>query len=116
MAEAFLNYTYSNSYDAYSAGTEPTQLNPIVIQVMAELEIDISEKKTKSIDEFKDIEFDIAVTVCDNASKNCPFFPALKHIHQGFPDPSALTGTNEEIYSETKRIRDQIRDWIEKTF
>ncbi len=115
MAEAFINNVYRD-YKAYSAGTEPSTLNPYVVTVMAELGIDISGNRSKSVKEFAGKTFDYVVTVCDHAKETCPFFPGRKHIHKGFEDPSSITGTEKEILNKIRDIRDEIRDWIAKTF
>jgi arsenate reductase len=115
MTEGILNTIQNKQYIAYSAGTTPTTVNPYAITVMNEIGIDISSHQSKSNDEFKDETFDIVVTVCDHAKTVCPFFPGAKTtIHHSFPDPSELKGTEEEILSGTRRIRDQITKWIEQ--
>ena len=117
MAESLLRVFYGTHYDAYSAGTEPSGVNPFAIKVMAELGIDISTHHSKHIENFRGKEFDYVVTVCDHAKETCPFFPGGKiFLHQGFEDPSTSTGTEEEVLTCFRRVRDGIRDWIEKTF
>ena len=117
MAESLLRSLYGTHYDAFSAGTEPLGVNPIAIKVMAELGIDISAYHSKHIENFRGKEFDYVVTVCDHAKETCPFFPGGKiFLHQGFEDPSTSTGTEEEVLTCFRRVRDGIRDWIEKTF
>jgi arsenate reductase len=114
MVEGLLRDMFGDRYEAYSAGTEPTTLNPYAIKVMAEIGIDISKHRTKSINEFSRSKFDIVITVCDQAKSICPFFPdAKKNIHQSFQDPSVLTGTEDEILLSVRRIRVQIKEWIE---
>lgn len=115
MAEAFVNNVCSD-FKAYSAGIEPTSVNPYVVMVMAELGIDISKNRSKSVKEFAGETFDYVVTVCDHAKETCPFFPGGKHIHKGFEDPSSVTGTEEEILAKVRYIRNEIRDWVVKTF
>lgn len=75
VAEAFLNKLYGDKYKAYSAWIEPREINPYVVKAMAEIGIDISKQRSKSIKEFWGQNFDYVVTVCDNAKENCPFFP-----------------------------------------
>lgn len=117
MAEGFINSFYSDRYEAYSAGTEPTKVNPYAIKVMAELGIDISNHQVKSVYDFLGQEFEYVVTVCDHAKQTCPFFPGGKnYLHQGFADPSQFHGTEEEIIAGFRRVRDEIKVWIEKTF
>lgn len=115
MAEAFVNNVCSD-FKAYSAGIEPTSVNPYVVMVMAELGIDISKNRSKNVKEFAGETFDYVVTVCDHAKETCPFFPGGKHIHKGFEDPSSVTGTEEEVLAKIRDIRDEIRDWVAKTF
>jgi arsenate reductase len=117
MAEGILNTLYGNQYDAYSAGTEPSNLNPYAVKVMAEIDIDISKNRSKSVEEFIDKEFDFIITVCDQAKEACPFFSGgKKYIHKSFEDPSKLKGTEDIILADVRKIRDQIKDWIEIQF
>ena len=78
MAEGLLNHLYESGYEAYSAGTRPSIVNPFAIKAMAEIGIDISGRRSKGIDEFKDMNFDCVVTVCDHAKETCPFSLELK--------------------------------------
>jgi arsenate reductase len=119
MAEAFLNSLAGDRFEAHSAGLEPGVLNPLVVEVMKEMGIDISQKQTKSaFDLFKKGElFSYVVTVCDAASAEmCPIFPGLvtKTIHWSFEDPSAFTGTHEERLEQTRKVRDAIKRKIEE--
>ena len=108
---------YEDKYEAYSAGIEPAKVNPYAIKAMAEVGIDISKHRSKSIEEFRGKNFDYVVTVCDHAKEACPFFPRGKFSsHKGFMDPSEFKGTTDEKLSKIRRVRDQIRDWIGKTF
>lgn len=117
MAEGFLNDLYGDRYEAYSAGIEPTEVNPYAIKAMAEINVDISKQRSKSIEEFRRNNFEYVVTVCDHAKEACPFFPGGKKLlHKGFKDPSEFRGTEYEILAEFRRVRDEIKDWIEKTF
>ncbi|WP_455277633.1 arsenate reductase ArsC [[Eubacterium] cellulosolvens] len=117
MAEGLLNALYKDRYEAYSAGTEPSSLNPYAVKAMAEIDIDISNNRTKSVEEFKDKEFDFVITVCDQAKEACPFFPGGKeYIHKNFEDPSKLVGTEDAILLNVRRIRDQIREWLKIQF
>ena len=116
MAEAFLNKLCGDKYEAKSAGITPTGLNPYVVKVMAEIGIDLSTHRSKSILEFQGKTFDYVVTVCDSARENCPFFPGEIEIDKSFPDPSAFTGTEEEILRKVRVLRDEIKNWVESTF
>jgi len=116
MAEALLRTLYGNYYEAYSAGIEPTSVNPYAVEVMKELGIDLSTHRSKSIEEFQGMIFDVVVTVCDNAKEACPFFPGKKVIHKGFDDPAILNGLIEDTLDVFRRVRDEMKDWIKKTF
>ncbi len=117
MAEGYMNTRYGDRFEAFSGGTEVTKVHPVAITVMKEIGIDISSHRSKLIDEFYHTPIDIVMTVCDSAKGFCPFFPG-KHeeIHFSFPDPSGLTGTDEEIHAGFREIRDAIRSWIDPTF
>ena len=113
MAEAFLNHFGAQKFQAESAGLEPGTLNPIVVKTMAEIGIDISGNKTKSVADFLKHGriYDYVVTVCDESSaERCPAVPgAAKRLHWSFPDPSALSGSEEQKTVRTREIRDQIQ-------
>jgi len=117
MAEAFLKDICGDHFEAHSAGLEPGTLNPIAVEAMREVGIDISHKGTQSVfDVFKSGElFAYVITVCDETSaERCPIFPGVTtRLHWSFPDPAALTGTREERLAGTREIRDQIRERIE---
>ena len=81
---------------------------------MAERGVDISQQRSKGVDELAGIEFDYVVSVCDNASRHCPAFPGgTKVVHKGFEDPSEITGTDEEVMAKFGRIRDEMKSFIE---
>lgn len=116
IAEGFLNSMFGSKYQAFSAGLEKTRVNPYAVEVMKELGIDLSKHNSKTINEFSDEEFDIVVTVCDNARENCPYFPGKKVIHKSFKDPSEFEGNivdNLKVFRET---RDEIKKWITSEF
>ena len=117
MAEALLNKLYEDRYKAFSAGTDPTQIDPLVVSVMREIGIDVSNNQSKSLDIFKDTNFDYAITLCDQAKESCPYFSGGRsQLHRSFPDPSAFEGKSEDVINQYRRIRDEIKDWIEKEF
>ena len=117
MAEGLLRDRYGERYEVHSAGTNPGGVNPFAIEVMDEMGIDISGHTSDSIEAFDDTPLDVVVTVCDDAAENCPYIPARrKNLHQGFDDPSAVTGTDEKKRAAFRRIRDELADWIDKTF
>ena len=118
MAEAFLNDICGDYFDAHSAGLEPGQLNPLAIQAMREVGINISEKKTQAVfDVFKSGQFfPYVITVCDESeAAGCPIFPGVtQRLHWSFPDPSGLTGSHEQRLEGTRNIRDAIRSQVQK--
>jgi len=118
MAEAWFNYICGEFFEAQSAGLEPGTLNPLAVEVMREVDIDISGKKTQAVfDVFKSGQlFSYVVTVCDESSaEKCPIFPGpTKRLHWSFADPSEVTGTNEEKLRRVREIRDEIRAKIEE--
>ena len=117
MAAALLNDICGDYFEAQSAGLEPGQLNPLAVQVMDEMGIDISNNKTQAVfDVFKRGElFAYAITVCDESeAAGCPIFAGVtKRLHWSFPDPSALVGTRQERLQGARKIRDDIRARIE---
>lgn len=117
MAEGILKALYGDRYEVYSAGNYPTVVNPYAIKVMSEIGIDISEHKSKSIEDFIGMDIDYVVTVCDKAKENCPYFPgAKKYLHQSFEDPVSYEGDEEEKLNKFRKVRDEIKKWIIKTF
>ncbi|MBN1633991.1 MAG: arsenate reductase ArsC [Ignavibacteria bacterium] len=116
MAEAFLNNLGGDSFTAESAGLEPGKLNPYVIRVLQEEGIDISGKQTNDVFNFyrEGRLYDYVITVCDEtAGERCPLFPGIsERIHWSFEDPSSLKGTDEEILSRVRIIRDEIKSKI----
>ena len=115
MAEGYLRAQYGDRYEAFSAGTRQSRVSVRAIQVMQEIGIDISTHRSKSLEEFRDVPLDLAVTLCDNAHKVCPVVPsAKKTIHHGFADPHLTPGTDEEILLGYRRVRDEICAWIDR--
>lgn len=113
MAEGLVNHYLGNRFLAFSAGTEATRVNPLAIRVLSELGIDISLLRSKTMDEFAGQSFDYVVTLCGDANEKCPlFFGGVQRLHHGFEDPSRLTGSEEEVLPEFRRVRDEIKNWI----
>ncbi len=109
MGEGLFRAEGGERFEVFSAGTKPGYVRPEAIAVMKELGIDISNHRSKSVDEFDGQAFDYVVTVCDNARDNCPVFPAgTERIHWSFEDPAAVEGSETERLSAFRRIRDQI--------
>ena len=114
MAEGLLKHITQNEYDIFSAGTKPSIVRPEAIKVLAEIGIDISTNRSKSVDEFVDKEIDYVLTVCDNAKETCPYFPAkTKVIHHSFDDPPAIGEADEETTLKIfRRVRDEIKIYL----
>ena len=117
MAEGWTRHLKSDVVEAYSAGVERHGLNPHAVQVMAEAGVDISGHRSQHIDEFKDIQLDVVITVCGHAHESCPVFPGkTKVVHVGFDDPPKLAkeAANEnEAVDCYRRVRDQIKAFVE---
>jgi arsenate reductase len=134
MAEGLLRHLYGEKYEVFSAGTNPTLVNPFAVKVMSEIGIDISAQRSKSIEEFSKVDIDLAVTVCQSSAKTiCPLCsqptlmgrPAIinaklhktKHyLLHGFSDPSEVEGTEDEKLAAFRRTRDEIKKWIIEEF
>jgi len=113
MAEGLVNHFLGDRFEAFSAGTEATRVNPLAAKVIEELGIDISGHRSKTLDEFAGQPFDYVVTLCGDANAKCPlFFGGVKRVHIGFDDPSRLPGNAEEVLPEYRKVRDEIRGRI----
>ncbi len=113
MAEALANHFLGDICQAYSAGTEATRVNPLAALVLTELGIDVSILRSKTLDEFSGHTFDHVVTLCGDASEKCPlFFGGVQRHHHGFIDPSRLSGSDQDVLPEFRRVRDEIKNWI----
>jgi arsenate reductase len=111
MAEGLVRHLAGDRFEAHSAGTEATHVRPEAIAVMAELGIDISGHRSKTLDGYLGEPFDWVVTVCDRAREACPVFPGAAHsAHWDFDDPSEATGSEQERLAEYRRVRDEIRE------
>jgi arsenate reductase (thioredoxin) len=118
MAEGLLRSIAGKSLHVFSAGAQPSVVNPLAIRAMAERAIDISHHRSKSVKEFFDQPFDYVITVCDNAAESCPvFLGKAERIHWGFPDPAAVIGTDEERLAAFVRVRNDLeatlKEWSE---
>lgn len=110
MGEALLRHLAGDRFDVYSAGTQPSTLNPYAVLAMAEIGIDIRDQYSKSLNQFLQQEFDYVITVCDHAAEVCPIFPGPAHrIHWGFPDPTAVEGSHQEKLAAFVQVRDAIK-------
>jgi len=113
MAEGLVDYYLGDRFQAFSAGTEATRVNPLAIAVMAELGIDLSVHRSKTLDEYSGELFDYVITLCGDANEKCPlFFGGVQRLHYGFEDPSRLSGSEEDVLPEFRRVRDEIKNWI----
>ena len=117
MAEGLLRARYGDRYEVFSAGTRQSKVSTRAISVMQEIGIDISHHHSKTLTEFEEESFDLAVTLCDKAHAVCPIFPgAKKTIHKGFADPHLTPGNDEEVLDGYRKVRDGIREWVDTTF
>lgn len=116
MAEAFLKQMAGDKFEVESAGLEPGKLNPVVVEVMKEVGIDISQNKTKSVFDFykQGKQYDYVITVCDESQSGaCPVFPGKgERLHWGFDDPAGFQGVREEQLEKTRQVRDKIKQKI----
>lgn len=112
IAEGYLKHFAGNKAEVYSAGVETHGVNPKAIEIMKEDGIDISGHTSNNVDEYRDIEFDYVITVCDNAKERCPYFPSnAKKFHYNFPDPAKATGPEEQVMQHFRDVRDMIKQY-----
>jgi len=127
MAEGLLRAMYGDRYEVHSAGVEATNVDPRAVLVMSEIGIDIFSQRSKAMNEYRGILFDLVVTVCDKAREMCPICgislkapatapAARKAIHRNFKDPAASEGSEEDQLDAFRQVRDEIKNWIEQTF
>jgi arsenate reductase len=113
MAEGLFRHEGGDRYEVFSAGTRPSSVRPEAIAVLAEIGIDISGHRSKSVDEFVGQSLDLVITVCDNAKEACPVFPGrTARLHWPFEDPAHVEGTEEQRKAAFRKVRDQIRQRI----
>ena len=116
MAEGFVNALYADRYEAYSAGSEPTEVHPCTIEVMAEQGIDIASQRAKSLDEYDNASFDYVVTMCADAQENCPIFPGgVEYLHHTFVNPGSAPRSDNDQCASFRHVRDQIKGWLDVT-
>ena len=110
IAEGYLRHFAGDKAMIYSAGIETHGVNPKAIEIMKEDGIDISGHTSNHIDEYSNINFDLVITVCDNAQERCPYFPsnAIK-FHHNFPDPAKAEGNDQEVIEQFRQVRDMIK-------
>lgn len=113
MAEGLLRHLAGGKYEVFSAGVAPSFVNPLAIEAMKEIGIDISRQRSKSVDEFGNESFDFVITVCDNAKESCPHFAGSKMIHWSIEDPVGAGGSREAALAKFGEVRDRIKAMIE---
>jgi arsenate reductase len=117
MAEGWARELKPDTVEPYSAGIDPHGLDPLAVRAMERAGVDISDHRSKHVDELADVDFDYVVTVCDHANEHCPLFPGeTKVVHVGFDDPPRLAAgaeSEEEAFAHYERVRDEIRRFVE---
>lgn len=115
IAEGYLRFFSNQKAEIFSAGVETHGVNPRAIETMKEDGVDISSHTSNNIDEYKNIDFDYVITVCDNARERCPYFPtkAIK-LHHNFTDPAKASGTEAQIMDEFRAVRNQIKEYCKE--
>lgn len=114
MAEGLLRSIFGDRLEVASAGTHPTTVRPEAIAVMREAGIDISSQRSKHVDQFRSQSFDDVLTVCDAAHEECPVFPgAARRAHRSIDDPATVSGPDAERLAAFRRVRDELREWLE---
>ena len=116
MAEGLLRSLAGGRYEAHSAGSEATEVRPQAIRAMAEIGIDISGQRSKTVEAYRGQDFEYVVTVCDDSKEACPYFPGEQQLHWSFDDPAAAAGTEDERLAVFRRVRDEIASRITKQF
>jgi arsenate reductase (thioredoxin) len=115
IAEGYLRHFAAHKAEVYSAGIETHGVNPMAIATMQEDGIDISKHTSNNIDEYRNLNVDFVITVCDSAKERCPFFPAkAKKFHHNFPDPAKAIGTNSEIKQQFREVRQLIKAYCKQ--
>jgi arsenate reductase (thioredoxin) len=117
MGEGLLRHMAGDGWEVESAGTKPVGLNPMAVEAMREVGIDISQQRSKSVSEFDGKKFDFVITVCDSAAESCPVFPnAPTRIHWSLPDPASAQGTHEEKLTAFRTVRERLsqhlHEWL----
>ena len=117
MAEGYLKHVAGDQFEVFSAGIEPKGLNPLAVEAMEEIGIDISQQKSKDVVSFLGQYMPYIVTVCDDAKERCPIFPrSYKFLHWSFDDPAAAKGSHDEKLAVFRRVRDEIARRIDQEF
>ena len=115
IAEGYLRHFAGDKAEVFSAGVETHGVNQRAIQIMKEDGIDISMHTSNNVNEYRDIDFDYVITVCDNAKERCPYFPSkAKKFHYNFSDPAKATGTEEQIMQQFRDVRNMIKKYSQR--
>ncbi|HYL16619.1 MAG TPA: arsenate reductase ArsC [Terriglobales bacterium] len=115
MAEGYLRHVAGDQVEPLSAGIGPKGLNPLAVEAMREIGIDISKQRSKDVREFLGQAIPYVITVCDNARERCPIFPrTYKFLHWSFDDPAAAQGSHDEKLTLFRRVRDELRRRIDE--
>jgi arsenate reductase len=113
MAEGLLRHLAGKALEVHSAGTRPSAVNPLAIEAMREVGVDISRQRSKSVSEFAGQSFATVITVCDNAAEQCPVFPgAPQRIHWSLPDPAEVKGSASERLAAFRNVRDSLEQHL----
>jgi arsenate reductase (thioredoxin) len=113
MAEGLMRHFRGDEYEVFSAGVEPKGVHPQAIVAMREIGIDISQQQSKHMDDLPIKEFDCIITLCDHAAQNCPVFPGKGlRLHQGFSDPAAVQGSDQDVLEAFRKVRDELKQFI----
>ena len=115
MAAGLLKHLSGDRFEAFSAGTDPSRVNPFAVKTMAEIGVDISHHRSRHVGSFKGERFDYVITVCEQARESCPIYPGADHtLHWSFVDPSGASGNNGQKLEVFRTVRDQIKKRIEE--
>lgn len=110
IAEGYLKLFAGNVAEVYSAGIETHGVNPRAIEIMKQDGVDISSHTSNNVDEYRNMDFDYVITVCDNAKEECPYFPSkARKFHRNFPDPAKAKGSEEQVMAQFRQVRDMIK-------
>lgn len=114
IAEGYLKHFARGRAQIYSAGIETHGVNPNAVETMQADGIDISKHTSNHIDEYRELDFDLVLTVCDHAKESCPFFPSgALRFHHNFPDPAKATGNEHEVRAAFAAVRDTIKSYTQ---
>jgi len=117
MAEGLFRHLYGNNFDVYSAGSNPHRVDPLAVECMNKIGIDISNHRSKGLNEFEGQKFDYVITVCGNSYNACPFFiGGKKYFKQVFEDPSSFKGDEKEKLELFSKVRDELKFWLEDLY